>query len=90
MTLEAKKEAISNKVNELLTESYKDAEKMINKAIDSGCLDIENWDSEINNWILPKAITIAILEKESNDYRAKGTSFEKQISKEVKNLSYFL
>jgi hypothetical protein len=40
--------------------------------------------------IIPKCITTALLEQECTQWDASGTSFEKQIKKEVKNIRYFL
>jgi hypothetical protein len=85
-----KKQSIKNRVEELLKDSYIDAQKKIDKAINSGAIDIENWDPNYNSWILPKIIVTAILENASQDYQGKGTEFEKQIKKEVNNLKLFL
>jgi hypothetical protein len=40
--------------------------------------------------ILPKCIVTAILQNESTQYEAKGTSFEKHVKKEAKNICSFL
>lgn len=40
--------------------------------------------------IIPRCIIMAILEHESQQYSAKGTSYEKRIKKEVKNIQYFI
>ena len=40
--------------------------------------------------IIPKVIVAALMESEATQYNARGTSFEKKIKKEVKNLRYFL
>ena len=40
--------------------------------------------------ILPKCILTAILENEARQYTARGTNYEKQMKKEVKNIQYFL
>jgi len=40
--------------------------------------------------ILPKCIVIALLQNESRQYSGRGTSFEKRVKREVKNISYFL
>lgn len=85
-----KKQSIKNRVEELLNDSYLDAKKKIDKAINSGAIDIENWDPEYQSWVLPKIIVTAILENEAQDYTGKGTSFEKYVKKEVSNLKLFL
>lgn len=74
----------------MLQNSQKEMEAKIDKALNSGALDIDAWDENINSQILPKIITKAILENEADQYSAKGTSFEKEVKKEVKNLKYFL
>lgn len=40
--------------------------------------------------ILPKCIVTALLQNESRQYEGKGTSFEKTVKREVKNITYFL
>jgi hypothetical protein len=64
-------------------------EKLI-KAIKSGALDIDNWDEHDKPMIIPKIIMQTVLQSESEAYSAKGTSFERQINKEVKNLRYYI
>lgn len=90
MDTTSKKESIKNRVEELLKDSYIDAQKKIDKAINSGAIDIENWDPEYKSWVLPKIIVTAILENAAQDYQAKGTRIEKQVKKEVNNLKLFL
>lgn len=91
MKTQAKKTKIKKLVKELLKESHKAQIKKIETALNSGSLDLENWDHENNSMILPKIITTAILEDAAvRHYTAKGTSFERQIKKEVKNLRYFI
>jgi hypothetical protein len=40
--------------------------------------------------VIPKIIVATLLEREKQQYLAKGTSHEKKIKKEIKNLSYYL
>jgi len=40
--------------------------------------------------ILPKCIVVAVLESEADQYKATGTSFEKEVKKEVRNLRCFI
>jgi len=54
------------------------------------CVDTESWSKDNSPMILPKCIVTAILQDESTQYEGKGTSFEKQVKKEVKNIRYFL
>ena len=85
METQAKKDKIKNLVSEMLTESYDCMIKKIDKLLNSGAVDVENWDENNSPMILPKCITTAILKNESTQYDAKGTSFEKQVKKEVAN-----
>jgi hypothetical protein len=64
--------------------------KKITKALNCGALDIEDWDENKSPIKLPKIINAALLESESTQYSARGTSFEKKIRKEVKNLRYYI
>lgn len=88
--MKSNKEQIAKLVKEMLTESHKDMLKKIDKVLNSGCVDIESWSKDDSPMILPKCIVTAILQDESTQYEGKGTSFEKQIKKEVKNIRYFL
>mgnify|MGYP003338283452 CR=1 FL=1 len=82
-----KKEKIKSLVIDMLKESNNAMIKKIDKLLTSGAIDIDNWDERM---ILPKCIVTALLQDESTQYEGKGTSFEKQVKKEVKNLKYFL
>ena len=64
--------------------------KKIDRALNSGALDIENWNEKTSPMILPKTIATAILESEATQYSARGTSFERRIKRDVKNLRYFI
>ncbi len=90
METNEKIEKIRELVHDMLTESYGVMVKRIDRAIYSGAIDIDAWNPNDKPMILPKIITTAILRNESTQYDGKGTSFEKQIKKEVKNLQYFL
>lgn len=90
MKTDIKKGKIKKLVKDMLIESHKKALANIDKALNSGCIDIDNWDENINSMALPKTILTAILEEEARQYSARGTSFEKQIKKEVNNIKYFL
>lgn len=77
-------------VKDILNEANKEMHKKIDKAIQCGALDIDSWDENSNPMIIPKIITIALLENEADQYKAGGTSFEKEVKKESKNLKLFL
>lgn len=84
------KEKIKSLVQSMITESTLSMNKKIDKVLNSGAIDIETWNENNNSMIVPKAILIALLQNEAGQYSAKGTSFEKVINKEVKNLSHFI
>lgn len=88
--METNKELIVNLVTEILNDSHRAMLKDLTKVINSGCIDIENWDRTNNSMVLPKIIATAILQHQSTQYEGKGTSFQKKIKKEVKNIRYFL
>ena len=79
MTTQEKKEKIEALVIEMLEFSKECMVKKLTTALNCGALDIENWDEKISPMILPKVIVTALLESESTQYGAKGTSFEKKI-----------
>jgi hypothetical protein len=85
-----KKEKVKSLVSHMLKESYEAMISKIDKALNSGAIDIDNWDEKNRPMILPKCIVTALLEQESTQYAGSGTSFEKEIKKEVKNIRYFL
>ena len=88
--MKTKENEIKELVIDMLNESYQAMIKNVDRVIKSGAIDIDGWDNKINSMILPKCIVTAILENESQQYQAKGTSFEKQVKKEVNKIKYFL
>jgi len=85
-----KREKIKKLVTDMLIESHRKAIQNVDKVLDSGCIDIEGWDDENTPMILPKTILTAVLEHEALQYTARGTKYEKQVKKEVRNIHYFL
>ena len=85
-----KSKKIQKLTETILDEALVDMKKNIKKALTCGALDTEAWDEKNAPMILPKIIAIAVLESEANQYKAEGTSFEKQVSKDVKNLKFFI
>ena len=85
-----KKKKIKALAKKMLKNSLKEMEAKIDKALNSGALDVDNWDENSNSMILPKVIVVAIMETEADQYKASGTSFEKEVKKEVKNLKCFI
>lgn len=90
MTRKQKERAIKKHVADMLKQSHKAMVSNIDNAIKSGAIDIEAWDPDNAPMILPKCIVTAILIRESQQYEGKGTSYAKQIKKEVDNLLYFI
>lgn len=90
MTLDEKKELIKSYVIEMLDFSKECMVKKLTTALNCGALDIDNWNKNSSPMIVPKIIVTALLESESTQYGAKGTSFERKIKKQVKNLRYYI
>lgn len=90
MKKQDKKVKIKSLVSEMLNDSLNAMLNKIDKVLESGAVDVDGWDETHNSMILPKCIVTAILQNESMQYEAKGTSFEKQVKKEVKNIRYFI
>ena len=90
MTTQEKKNKIKSLTEDMLKESFDAMIKKVEKALNSGAIDVDSWDESNNCMILPKCIVTAILQDESTQYEAKGTSFEKEIKKETKNIRYYL
>ena len=90
MTNQEKKNKIKALVEGMLKESCEAMIKNIDTVLKSGVIDVENWDADHYPMILPKTILSALLEKESRQYDAKGTSFEKQMKKDIKAIGYSL
>ena len=74
----------------MLNESHEAMKKRIDTVLNSGAINIDKWEKDTAPMILPKCILTAILEHQSTQYDGKGTSYQKQIKKEIKNIRYFL
>lgn len=85
-----KKAKINKLVKDMLKESHRKAIANIDKALNSGCIDIDAWDENISPMVLPKTILTAILEVAAVQYTGRGTSHEKQVKKDVRNIRMFL
>lgn len=85
-----KREKIKSLVIEMLNDSHAAMIKKVEKALNSGAVDIDNWDEKNAPMILPKCIVMALMEDESQQYIGRGTSYERRIKKEVKNIRYFI
>jgi hypothetical protein len=85
-----KREKIKSLVIDMLKESYNHMVKKVDDVLHSSAVDIDGWDESYDKMILPKTILTAVLEMESTQYSGVGTSFEKQIKKDVKNIRCFI
>ena len=90
MTNAQKKREIKKLTKSMLKDSLKDMQEKIDKALNSGAIDIDSWDNENGKMILPKTLLVALLENESTQYLGKGTDFEKKVRKDANNIKYFL
>lgn len=86
-----KEKQIRKLVSDAIDESVKAMKgELLNKVFKSGCIDILSWDPKDHPMLLPKSILIALFLHEAAQYSPKGTSFEKQVDKNAKNIVYFL
>lgn len=85
-----KKAKIKKLALSMLKESFEKSKLKIDKAINSGAIDIDAWDENNGKMLVPKAIVTAILIDESKQYDGAGTSFEKSQKKNIKNIGLFL
>jgi hypothetical protein len=90
MDYQEKKDKINSLVSEILKFSYDEMVKKIDKVLNSGAISIDDWNPDVSPMILPKCIVNAILKDESVQYEGRGTSHEKRIKKEVKNIMYYI
>lgn len=90
MKNEEKKQEIKKLVIEMLKESEAAMIKKIDTILEIGAVDVENWNANINKMIFPKTIITALLQTESKQRDGRGTSFEKKIKKDVKNICSLL
>lgn len=86
----SKEKMIKSLTADILKAAHAAMQKKIDRAINSGAIDIDSWDQHTNPMIIPKIIAIAIMEDEAGQYKGRGTSFEKEVKKEVTNLKFFL
>jgi len=85
-----KKEKITQMVVNLLLGSHEKMVEKISNLLNSGAIDLDSWNDKFDSMILPKTIATVLLQDESVQYTCTGTSFEKRIKKDAKNLKNFL
>lgn len=57
------REALESKTTELINQAHKSMLDNLDRAIESGCLDIEKAE---DNYVLPKALLLALLKEEQH------------------------
>ena len=90
MKTDKKKAQIKKLAIQLLKESFEKAKKQVDRAINCGAIDIDAWSTDSSPMLVPRAIVTAILLDESTQYNARGTSFEKQMKKDVQAIGIYL
>lgn len=86
----SKRNQIKFHVDQMLDNALAEMKAKVGKVIVSGAIDIENWSPDYDSMLLPKAILIALLENEADQYKATGTTHERKVSKDVKSIKLFL
>ena len=74
------REQVIEKVNKLINESADCMKKNIERVLDNGSVDIENYE---DNFLLPKIILQALLKEESFQYKLEGK--DKKVSDNIYN-----
>lgn len=90
LTTQEKREKIKALAIEMLEESHKAQLAYVEKALNSGGINIDEWSEHTERMIIPKSIIVAALESEAVQYDAHGTSFERRVKKNVKNIRRFI
>lgn len=90
MTREEKRETIKMHAKDMLNTSFLEMLKKIDKALNSGAINIEDWDEKNAPMYIPKVMLNAILQDEATQYDGRGTSIERKIKKDVKNIMYYI
>lgn len=85
-----KQKEIKKRALDMLEKSYEAAKKNVDKALSSGAIDVDSWDENSNAMLLPKAIVVAVLTEEASQHDCAGSSHEKYVKKEAKNISLFI
>ena len=83
-TADQKKEKIKEFTTEILAELFIIMHKQVEDVINSGVIDVEEWDENYAPMVVPKTIVTALLEQNSTQYDARGTSYHKEVKKLVR------
>lgn len=90
MTRKQKERAIKKLAYKLLWEAHKAMRDNVEKAMNSGAIDIDSYDPVDAPMIEPKTIVCAILINESDQFKGRGTRWENQMRKNMHNIIRFL
>jgi hypothetical protein len=91
MNSQEKRDLFKHRLKGMFREVEAQLEKKADKIMSSGAIDMDEWDPNENNpMLLPKAFMVAFLRDEANQFTADGTSFEKQVRSDAKNIGYHL
>lgn len=77
------KKEVRKKTRELIQYTSKWMRRDLEKVLSSGCINLNNWES---NYLLPKTIMLALHQEQMRNYDGRGTSYERKIKKEAKNI----
>lgn len=75
-----------------LAVAYREIKLNIDKVLNSKAVDvdIDEWDEKNHPMVLPKIITMALLEDGATMFQGKGTGIEHVIKKKVKEIRYYI
>lgn len=90
MTRKQKEKAIKKLVYGMLWNSHKEMRINVEQVMKSGAIDIDNYDPKASPMVLPKTIVAAIIGHEQHQYLGTGTSYERAIKKNIRNIQYLL
>lgn len=90
--MENNKQKVKELSMEILSYIVSEMEKDIDRAINSGALDISKWDENVKPMVIPKSIVLVLITKQTYNttLNGKNTSLEKLVKSNVKNLLNFI
>lgn len=92
LTKNQKKAKIKKLVLEMLKARKSIINEKIDRALNSGCIDVDKWDEKTAPMITPKCIIVAIMETEAYSFSPIGCSktIIKESRKETNNIKLFI
>jgi hypothetical protein len=90
MKTNEKKEKIKALVTEMLKQSHEAMIEKIDRVLNSGAIDIDGWDEKQSPMIVPKCIISALYDHQITQFDGSGTTYERRIKKEIRNIRYFI